>query len=178
MSQQNSKSYALKRAFAAVTLAVVMAGCASIDKVNASLFSGGDDLNSRYAQLRKGMTLAEFRAVMGEEVTRKWQEIDNVTKTAVKCGCELSVKSLAELEEAASRVAGMAGYQITYKNVVKQPHYIGTRKRVDVEGQDLTMRFVFEDGRLSAWDRRGGPVNEHKTTPYVDFNGIELKLLK
>lgn len=165
----------LKQAFAITALSLAGVGCVSISQVNADLFENGNDLDNRYEQLAKGMTMEEFVSVMGPNVVNRWQEIDNPTKAAVKCGCEVSVTSVDEMEEAAASVARLDGYQIGYKAVQKDPDYLGTKKKVDTKGYNVIMRFVFEDGQLEAWDRDGGPVNERKVSPYFDFNGVDIK---
>ncbi len=170
------KTKSLAQIFAIAILAVGSFGCTSLDRVNAELYDGGNDLDGRYAQLHKGMTKEDFFKVMGSDIDDRWQDIDSHAKMSVKCGCTLTVQSLAELEKASQQVEKLEGYQVTYEDVKKKPDYIGTRKRVDIEGYRVTMRFVFEDGKLAAWDRNGGPVSESKTKPYVDFNGTDIKL--
>ena len=164
----------LKRVFAAVTIAAGLTGCATLHNTNSNLYNGGNDVESRYSQLRKGMTMNEFVAVMGNDITQQWQDIDNVAKTEVKCGCQLKVDSLDKMDAAANQVAQMDGFQITYEDVVSDPHYFGIRKKVETDGYSVTMRFVFENGRLSAWDRKGGPVHQKRSTPYIDFDGFNL----
>lgn len=151
--------------------ALTLGACTSTKLVNRDVYDSASDLTTRVSQFQIGMDKQDVISILGHDITDRWTKLNNSEINEVKCGCEPNAGSYADMQKMADELRASEGYSFNFSEIKKNWVYTGLHTKTTHQGEDITLRIVFTNDKLVAWDQGGGPVNK-KDKDFI-LKGIE-----